>query len=235
MTASAASTSLARRSHAQFLLRRLHSLTGLVFGGYLVVHLFVNATIIQSSVYLGGVFQLEVDKIHSLPMLWAWEWGLIYLPILYHIAYGIWIIATGQPNTTNYPYGKNWFYLLQRISAAIIAVFIFYHVLGLTFHLFGPSLAFEPANAAASLHQHLTSHPVLTWVIYPVAILASCFHLANGVWTASITWGLAVSAGGQRRWGYLCVILFFVTLAMGTTALLGGYFLPVAAHSGAAL
>ena len=30
-----------------FLLRRLHSLTGIVFGGYLVVHLLINATIAQ--------------------------------------------------------------------------------------------------------------------------------------------------------------------------------------------
>jgi succinate dehydrogenase / fumarate reductase cytochrome b subunit len=231
-TVSAPSTPLARRSHAQFLLRRLHSLTGLVFGGYLVIHLFVNATVVQ----LGSVYQVQVDKIHALPMLWAWEWGLIYLPILFHIIYGIWIIATGQPNTTSYPYGKNWFYLLQRISAVIIAAFLFFHVFALKVHLFGHGLGFYPHNAAGSLHQHLIAHPVLTWVVYPLGILASCFHLANGVWTASITWGLAVSAGGQRRWGYLCVILFILTLALGATALFGGYFLPLgAAAPGAGL
>src|SRR4051812_39589925 len=42
-----------------FLLRRLHSLTGIVFGGYLVVHLLVNATIAQ----LGTVYQVQVTKI----------------------------------------------------------------------------------------------------------------------------------------------------------------------------
>ena len=35
--------SIGGRHH--FLLRRLHSLTGLIFGGYLIVHLLVNATI----------------------------------------------------------------------------------------------------------------------------------------------------------------------------------------------
>ena len=39
------------RNH--FLIRRLHSLTGIVFGGYLVIHLLVNATIAQG----GVVFQ----------------------------------------------------------------------------------------------------------------------------------------------------------------------------------
>src|SRR5438067_3581213 len=99
--------------HHHFLLRRLHSLTGIIFGGYLVVHLLVNATIAQ----LGTVYQVQVNKIHDLPMLWALEWGLIYLPILYHTVYGIWITATGQPNVNRYPYAKNWFYVLQRISA----------------------------------------------------------------------------------------------------------------------
>lgn len=215
------------RSHVQFLLRRLHSLTGLAFGGYLLIHLFVNSTIVQSTVYLGGIYQVNVNLIHSLPQLWAWEWGLIYLPILYHIVYGVWIIATGQPNTVNYPYGKNWLYLLQRISAVILAIFIFYHVLALSFHIFGPSLAFNPAEAAASTHQHLVSHPVLTWIIYPIGILAACFHLSNGLFTAAVTWGLAVSASGQRRWGYFCVLIFLVALTMGTVALLGGYFLPL--------
>ena len=54
-----------------FLLRRLHSLTGLIFGGYLIVHLLVNATIAQ----MGQHYQVQVNKIHDLPVLWAFEWG----------------------------------------------------------------------------------------------------------------------------------------------------------------
>src|SRR6187401_2058811 len=56
-------------SRHYFLLRRLHSLTGIVFGGYLIVHLLVNATIAQ----MGAVFQTQVQKIHDLPFLWAFE------------------------------------------------------------------------------------------------------------------------------------------------------------------
>ena len=110
----AAPALLGGRQH--FVLRRLHSLTGLVFGGYLIVHLLVNATIAQG----GIVYQQQVDKIHSLPFLPVVEWTFIYLPILYHTIYGVWITLTGQPNVTNYPYARNIFYLLQRISAFII-------------------------------------------------------------------------------------------------------------------
>src|SRR4051812_39448123 len=127
---------LGGRNH--FLLRRLHSLTGIIFGGYLVVHLVVNATIAQ----MGTHFQVQVNKIHELPFLWAAEWGLIYLPILYHTIYGIWITVTGQPNVDRYGYAKNWFYTLQRVSAIIIVLFMVFHVFALKYAAFGHTLSF---------------------------------------------------------------------------------------------
>jgi succinate dehydrogenase / fumarate reductase, cytochrome b subunit len=199
-----------------FLLRRLHSLTGIVFGGYLVVHLLVNATIAQG----GTVYQDQVDKIHSLPFLPVIEWTFIYLPIIYHTIYGIWITLTGQPNATQYPYGKNWAYVAQRVSAIIIVLFILFHVLSLKYGAFGDNLAFDPhRRALATVGTHMDTNGFITWFVYPVGILASCFHLANGFWTAAITWGLTISAGAQRRWGIACAALFVVTFIAGITAL----------------
>lgn len=205
---------LGGRNH--FLLRRMHSLTGIIFGGYLVVHLIVNATIAQ----LGEVYQVQVNKIHDLPVLWALEWGMIYLPILFHTFYGIWIIATGQWNVGNYPYAKNWFYILQRVSAIILVLFMIFHVFSLKVGWFGANLTFDPKHAVASVHRHMNVSPLIAWVIYPIGILASCYHLANGFWTAAITWGLTVTAGAQKRWGYVCAGLFVVTLILGFTALI---------------
>lgn len=201
------------RNH--FLLRRLHSLTGLIFGGYLIVHLLVNATIAQ----LGQVYQVQVNKIHDLPVLWAFEWGLIYLPIIYHTVYGTWITLTGQPNVGNYSYKKNWFWFFQRVSAVIIVLFMIFHVFALKYGWFGASLSFDPHAASQTVHRHMTVSPFITWVVYPLGILASCYHLANGIWTAGITWGLTVSAGAQRRWGYVSVAIFVLTLGCGLTAL----------------
>jgi succinate dehydrogenase / fumarate reductase cytochrome b subunit len=201
---------------AHFALRRLHSLTGIVFGGYLVVHLLVNATIAQG----GGVYQTQVDKIHSLPFLPVIEWTFIYLPIIYHTIYGIWITATGQPNANRYNYTKNYFYVLQRISAIIIVVFMLFHVLSFKYGVFGPSLKFEPhGGAMSSVARHMEVNFLITYILYPLGILASCFHLANGFWTAGITWGLTVSAGAQRRWGFVCAGLFVLTFVAGMIAL----------------
>jgi succinate dehydrogenase / fumarate reductase cytochrome b subunit len=206
---------------AHFLLRRLHSLTGLIFGGYLVVHLVVNATIAQFSGGASGrdVYQVQVNKIHDLPLLWAIEWIAIYLPILFHTVYGIYITLTGQPNATAYPYAKNWFYTLQRASGVVILVFMVFHVFSLKAGLFGARLTFDPHAATRSIAQHMNVSILITWILYPLGILASCYHLANGLWTAAITWGLTVSAGAQRRWGFACAGLFVLTLVLGFVAL----------------
>jgi succinate dehydrogenase / fumarate reductase cytochrome b subunit len=184
----------------------------------LVVHLLVNATIAQG----GTVYQQQVDKIHSLPLLPVVEWSFIYLPILFHTVYGLWITVTAQPNVTNYPYAKNWFYLLQRISAIIIVFFILFHVLSLKYGLFGKNYAFEPEHALTTVGQHFHGHPFLVWFVYPIGILASCYHLANGFWTAAITWGLTVSNAAIQRWGYICVGIFALTFIAGMAALIAG-------------
>jgi len=201
----------------QFLLRRLHSLTGLIFGGYIVVHLLVNATLLQGQ--RPDVYQAQVDKIHSLPFLIAVEWVFIFLPIIFHTLYGIVMIFTCQPNPGRYPYGKNIYYTLQRISAIIIAAFIIFHVLGMK-GAFGSKLEFlyGPGQATASTVRHINANWAIAYLVYPLGILASCYHLANGFWTAAITWGLTVSAGAQRRWGWVCGALFVLTFGCGMVA-----------------
>jgi succinate dehydrogenase / fumarate reductase, cytochrome b subunit len=200
-----------------FLLRRLHSLTGLIFGGYIVVHLLVNATLIQGTVP-HDVYQEQVDKIHSLPFLLAVEWIFIFLPIIYHTIYGIWITFTAQPNVGRYGYTKNWFYFWQRVSAMVIVAFILFHVLAMK-GLFGSNLAFDPSHATTSTIHHMKTSWFVAWVVYPIGVLASSYHLANGFWTAAITWGLTVSAAAQRRWGYVCAVLFALTFISGMTAI----------------
>jgi succinate dehydrogenase / fumarate reductase cytochrome b subunit len=216
-----AERSVGGRHH--FLLRRLHSLTGIVFGGYLVVHLLVNATIAQFGARDGisDVYGVQVRKIHELPLLWAVEWAFIFLPIIFHTVYGIWITLTGQPNVDRYPYTKNWFYTLQRISAIIIVLFMLFHVLSLKAGVFGErsALTFDWQHASWTIHRHMTASFVIRWIVYPIGILASCYHLANGFWTAAITWGLTISAASQRRWGYACAGLFLITMIFGFTAL----------------
>lgn len=199
-----------------FLIRRLHSLTGLLFGGYIVVHLLVNATIFQGT--HPDVYQEQVNKIHSLPFLMAIEWVFIFLPILFHSVYGVWIVFTGQPNVGRYGYTKNWFYFWQRVSAMVIVAFILFHVLGMK-GFFGSVFAFDAEHATRTTVRNITAHWTVAYLIYPLGILASSFHLANGFWAAAITWGLSVSAAAQRRWGFVCIGIFALTFSSGMLAL----------------
>jgi succinate dehydrogenase / fumarate reductase cytochrome b subunit len=203
------------RHHRAFLLRRLHSLTGIVFGGYLVIHLIINATLAQSP----AMFQAQVNKIHSLPFVLALEWAFIYLPIIFHTIYGIVLTFRAHVNVKHYPYGKNIYYTLQRISAFVIMFFLLFHVLGMK-GLLGSGLEFRYENneAARSTIAHINSNWFIAWFVYPVGVLASTYHLANGFWTAAITWGLTVSAGAQRRWGWVCGAIFVLTFACGMAA-----------------
>ena len=207
----------------QFALRRVHSLTGLIFGGYIVVHLLVNATLIEGLRHGNDdVYQLQVDKIHSLPFLTFLSWGLILLPIIFHTLYGIVIIVGGRSNVSHYGYPKNWAYLLQRISAVILIFFIAFHYLSMKGAFggeLGRAMTFVPVQATQSTVNHMHAAWWIGWVVYPLGILAATFHLSNGFWTAGVTWGVTITARSQRLWGFACVGLFLFTFACGMTSL----------------
>ncbi|MFT3786285.1 MAG: hypothetical protein QM770_08975 [Tepidisphaeraceae bacterium] len=220
---------LLARNH--FLLRRLHSFTGIMFGMYLFVHLTVNATLVEGVRHgdnlSNSVFQGLVNYIHSLPFLVMVETAFIYLPIAYHTFYGFYIIYTGQPNVGRYGYTRNWLYIFQRVTAVVLTFFILFHVL--TFKgVFGEgsavlqALTFKPGAATASTIIHLNYAWWIWAVIYPLGVLAAAFHTANGFYAAAITWGLTVSAKAQKRWGGLCVLICLFLFAGGMTALVAG-------------
>ena len=207
----------------RFALRRLHSLSGIVFGGYIVVHLLVNATLLQSTLPFlfgveGDVYQNQVDKIHDVPFLVAVEWSAIYLPILFHGIYGTLVAVGGRPNVGSYGYPKNWAYTAQRVTSFILLAFIAFHVLtmkGVFGGSFGTHLAFNPHEATQTTVNHMQAAWWVGWVVYPIGILAATFHLANGFWTAGITWGLTITAASQKLWGWACVGLFLFVTACG--------------------
>ncbi|MDH3718937.1 MAG: succinate dehydrogenase cytochrome b558 subunit [Planctomycetota bacterium] len=212
----------------EFLIRRLHSLSGLVpVGAYMVVHLLTNASVLAGP----EVFQKNVYAIHSLgPLLPLVEWGFIFIPILFHAIIGVVIVAGGLPNTANYPYSGNVRYALQRATGMIAFVFIAWHV----FHMHGwfhadwwlqylaeplGGARFRPYNAASSTALALQSSIVVA--LYAIGITACVYHLANGIWTMGITWGVWTSPRAQRRAGWLCGLVGIAILAVGMAALLG--------------
>ncbi len=215
----------------EFLIRRLHSLSGLVpVGAYMTVHLLVNASLLNGA----GSFQNNVNQIHSLgKLLPAVEWSFIFLPIIFHAIVGVWIIRTGRSNQDRYRYVANWRYTLQRWSGVIAVLFIFFHV----FHLHGwfhsdwwlrtvaeplGMAQFRPYSAASTLATAMSSLGGFVWpVFYFIGIVSCVFHFANGIWTMGITWGVWTSAAGQRRASYVCAAGGVLLLLVGLSALVG--------------
>ncbi len=202
MNTSAPSSFLARH---EFLLRRLHSLTGLIpVGAYMVVHLVVNASLLSGA----STFQKNVYQIHSLEDgLLLVEWGFIFLPILFHALFGLLIMWGGLSNTGSYPYANNFRYTAQRATGIVAMAFIFWHVFHLHgwFHFEGwlegvakplDGANFKPFNAASTLGMAMSG--VVTQVLYAVGLLTCVYHLANGIWTMGITWGVWTSAKAQQ-------------------------------------
>ena len=58
-------------------------------------------------------------------------------------------------------------------------------------------------------------------VLYLLGVWAAVYHMANGLWTAAIAWGLTVTAKAQRQWGNVCVAVGIIVGIIGTTAWLG--------------
>jgi succinate dehydrogenase / fumarate reductase, cytochrome b subunit len=210
-----------------FLFRRLHSLTGIAFGLYLFLHLGINASLAEGARTDGAptVFQEQVDKIHKLPFLTFIEIFTLYLPLAYHTFYGFYIIYTGQANVGRYGYTRNWLYVLQRVTALIIFFFAAFHIFTMQGWLpgtFASALEFHADEATRSTAEHLYAAAWIWAVAYPIGVLASAFHTANGFYSAAITWGLTISKQAQRRWGIFSAFLFVVLMGAGMTALIFG-------------
>jgi len=213
----------------QFILRRVHSVLGLFpVGAYLIFHLATNAAIIDGV----AAYQHRADQIHQLgpTTIFVLEWLFIFLPILFHGILGMVIVARGERNVVRYTYGGNVRYTLQRWTGAIAFVFILWHV----FHMHGWIHAdwwiegvasrfggkrFDPKNAYSAAVAIRASWLVVA--LYAVGVLVSVYHLANGIWTMGITWGVWTSPHAQRWARFPCLAFGLLLGFLGLGSLYG--------------
>ncbi len=223
-------------SKHHLLLRRLHSLSGIIpIGAFLCVHLLTNSSIVwgrwtntQGTAH-GGVaeFLHDVAFIHNLPFLFLIELFGLWLPIAFHAGLGIVYALSGRSNLSSYAYQDNLRYTLQRLTGYLGVIFIFLHVSSLRWGWsYGGLLPiFEPESAASSTAAHFQGetglHAFLVTAFYLVCVSGLAFHFANGLWTAAITWGLTVTVQAQRRWGYVCAALGTFLILIGIIAAIG--------------
>ena len=193
----------------RFALRRIHSLTGLVpIGLYVLIHLGINSFAASGS----EIYDEVAEFLESLPYLIAIEIPLIWAPILFHGFYGVYIHARAEPNPIQYAYAPNWMYWLQRWSGVIAFVFIGWHFwqTRLANYLFGVPIDFR-------MMADIFADP--TWVaFYVVGLTAVSFHLANGLRTFLLTWGIVVGDRSRRAVSRVCAAFGVLVLAVSLAA-----------------
>lgn len=195
-----------------FLWRRLHSLLGIVpIGAFLIEHIISNFEATNGPVAYG----LQVRFLNSLPLVRVLEWVFIFLPILYHAVYGVYIWIRGKSNVVYYPFAGNWMYVAQRYTGIIAFAYIGYHVA--TQRFMGASLPEHPGMAFAKV-QHELANP---WILafYIVAMIAICWHFSYGVWLFAAKWGITPGVQSRRRFGYVCAALGVGLALMGLVSI----------------
>jgi len=195
-----------------FIWRKLHSLSGIVpIGAFLIEHILSNFEALKGPEAYGA----QVRFLNSLPLVRVLEWTFIFIPILYHGAYGIYIWLRGKSNVVYYPWAGNWLYVVQRWTGGIAFVYIGYHVA--TQRFLGISL---PENPGASFHkvQAELANPLIL-AFYIIAMIAVCWHFAYGVWLFAAKWGITPGETARRRFGWVCVAGGVVLAAMGLASI----------------
>ncbi|QQK80983.1 succinate dehydrogenase cytochrome b558 subunit [Salicibibacter cibi] len=194
----------------EFMNRRLHSLLGVIpVGAFLLQHLFVN----HFAVYGASSFNTAATFMENLPFRYALEILFIFLPLLYHAIYGIYITFSGKNNTRRFGFFRNVMFLIQRITGIFLLIFISWHVWETRIQAqFGAEVNYD-------MMADILSSPFML-AFYFAGVLAATFHFSNGLWSFAVTWGITVSPRSQQIMTYVSLGVFLVLSFIGVRAIL---------------
>jgi succinate dehydrogenase / fumarate reductase cytochrome b subunit len=196
---------------SHFWLRRIHSLSGIVpIGGFLAFHLFENYKARQGA----DAYNTAAHNLQMLPFALAMEVLIIIVPIFFHGIYGLFITSTAQPNPISNLYVRNAMYFLQRVTGIVVFAFIL-------FHLWTTRLVQIQDHESLDLFRQVQAAVGNPWIyaFYIAGILSATFHLANGLWSFAIVWGLTVGPKAQRRMMYVSAAVFVLLSYLGVASI----------------
>lgn len=189
----------------EFFNRRLHSLLGVIpVGLFLMQHLVVN----QFATRGEEAFNKAAGFMDALPFKIILEIFIIFLPILFHAIYGIYIAFTAKNNTTRYSFFRNWMFMLQRLTGIITLIFVVWHVWETRIAAaFGAEVNFQ-------MMENILDNPVMLW-FYIIGVVSTIFHFANGLWSFAVSWGITVTPRSQQIATYVTIVIFIALSIVG--------------------
>jgi succinate dehydrogenase / fumarate reductase, cytochrome b subunit len=195
-----------------FFWRRLHSLSGVVpIGAFLVEHLISNFEALKGPAAYGH----QVEFLNGLPLVRVLEWVFIFLPLLYHALYGVYIWWRGKANVIYYPWAGNWMYVAQRWTGLVAFAYIAQHVWRQRFA--GVSLPEHPGAAFHKVQVELANPWMLA--VYVIAMICTCWHFAYGLWLFAAKWGITPGDRARRVFGYACAVLGVLLTVIGLASM----------------
>jgi succinate dehydrogenase / fumarate reductase cytochrome b subunit len=204
------------------------AITGLIWFGYLIVHLWGNLKIYAGPQYLndyGGFLRAVGEPFFGFSQL-LWVARIILIPaFVLHVYAAVELTArdrASRPRT--YSMRKN---LESTIASRtmifgglFIFLFVIYHLLDFTFGTVNPS--FEEGNIYHNVVASFRVWPVA--LFYELAMLAVGLHLLHGIWSAfqTLGWNTARTNGLIRNFAAFWAVLLTVGNLSIPVAVLAG-------------
>jgi succinate dehydrogenase / fumarate reductase cytochrome b subunit len=192
-----------------FVLRRLHSLSGIVpVGAFLFEHILIsNSTAISGP----GAYARQVAFLAGLPLVPLLEFFGIWLPIAFHALYGFYIWYRGEGNSIAYPWTGNWMYTAQRWTGGIAFAYIVFHTWTMRFT--GVDLHVFPNYSFGKVQEELFQPGLFAF--YIVGLVAASWHFCYGIWLFAAKWGIVSGEKARQRFLVVCLGLFVLMTGVG--------------------
>jgi succinate dehydrogenase / fumarate reductase cytochrome b subunit len=174
---------------------------------------------------LGGpaAFNGVIEFFEGMPkhFLLALEIFAIWLPLLFHSVYGLFITGRAKQNFigTKYGWSENRMYWLQRVSGIYLFLALIVHITMTTIRKYVTGDA--DVIKYAAWQEKLTSYGGIWMIFYVLLVLVASYHLAYGIWNFCVRWGITVSDRAQIRVQKFSLAAFFALTLMGWAALVG--------------
>jgi succinate dehydrogenase / fumarate reductase, cytochrome b subunit len=225
-------SSPAARARASTIVWKLAmAVSGLVFIGYLVLHMYGNLKVFAGqSAFDEYAHHLRVFGEPLLPengLLWVVRVVLIVALLVHAVAaFKLWARAISA-RSTRYQVKKavaaSLSSRVMRWGGVALLLFVIFHLLHLTTHTINPG-----GNPESPYQRMVNGFSPENWwvsVVYLLAMAALAMHLRHGVWSAAQTLGLTNTAKARARWnvaGYVTALVIAGGFALVPLSILFG-------------
>ncbi len=214
-----------RATHSTIALKIIMASSGLIFIGYLLLHMYGNLKVfVGHDAFNEYAHHLRTFGQPILPyegLLWIVRVVLL-VAVVAHIAAAVALtLRASQARTTKYAVKKNLGSTLSsrtmRWGGVALLIFIIWHLLHFTILKVNPQT--DAVNRVQDPYNLLVDSFGVWWMtlIYLLALVALAMHLHHGTWSAMQTLGLTNTASSRVRAKRAGVVLAIV-IAVGFAA-----------------